>query len=634
MPKLYKSITALLAFTGCISLVITGELNPVFLLPGIALIPGYWRFLKGRPPLPRWLIGSLSLVEVVIVFFDAFIVSGDFLIAIAHMTIVFQALKSFDLREPWDPLQVFFMSLLQLIITSELTLSIAVGGIFIVFLFAMIVAIVLSHFIKEGTLHKVEFKKPLVFISLFAFIATSVFFVAIPRAKGGLWSRRTEKGITFVGFSEKVDFGSFGNALIDSTIAMRAEVSDKRLPLYWKGITLDYFDGFSWKNTLRKKKRIFSKAGKFTIRYAKPEKLTIQKIFIEPMDTAVLFGLGEIVAIESIGRVLYMDEAGILLLPAKINRRFSYTVYSVPYSRASPVESKPEYLQIPDGIEKIAALAQQVAGKADTALAKAKLIEAFLRTNYKYSLTTKPTPEGITPIEDFLFNSKEGFCEHYATAMVLMLRSLGIPARIVTGFLGGEENSYADYIIVRQSNAHSWVEAAIDGTWRRFDPTPAGPPKMASLLFLYLDAMKMNWYRYIIGFSSRDQIMLLRSLTMPVFKMPEIPGIKITVRPVFIVIAIAAFATLTVVFILKISRLKRYPPETKLYLKFKDRVRKKGGKVSPSSTPSEVMHEAYRLEMNPDAVSEFIGIYKEIRFGGRKMDSRIKDKYKSLFSGR
>jgi hypothetical protein len=102
MPLSYKFITALLAFTGCISLLITGELIPLFMVPGIALIPGYYRFLRGGEPAPRWVISGLAAVAAGVVAFDTIMVSGDFFVAVAHMTIVFQVLKSFDLRVPWE----------------------------------------------------------------------------------------------------------------------------------------------------------------------------------------------------------------------------------------------------------------------------------------------------------------------------------------------------------------------------------------------------------------------------------------------------------------------------------------------------------------------------------------------------
>ena len=128
----------------------------------------------------------------------------------------------------------------------------------------------------------------------------------------------------------------------------------------------------------------------------------------------------------------------------------------------------------------------------------------------------------MRPVDDFLFNSKRGYCEHYASAMVLMLRTIGIPARIVTGFYGGEFNEYGGYVIVRQSNAHSWVEAAIDGRWRLFDPTPPVVERRASAIGYLLDMLRMKWNRYVVAFSASDQKEIIRTLSMP-FRLPSLP---------------------------------------------------------------------------------------------------------------
>jgi transglutaminase-like putative cysteine protease len=631
MPLSYRFITALLAFTGCISLVITGELILLFMIPGIALIPGYYRFLRGGAPAPRWVISWLAAVAAGVVVFDTLMVSSDFFVAVAHMTIVFQALKSFDLKEPWDHLQVYFMSLLQLIMASELAVSMAVGGMFVVFLFIFVAAIVLSHFVKEGTLSRVSIKKPMAIISLVAFLATSVFFVAVPRAKGSIWQRKSWKGIRSVGFSDKVDFGSFGEVLEDSSIVMRVSVSGPKLPLYWRGITLDNFDGTAWKDTLKRRARIDKLRGRFSISRGGPKRAeTVQKIYMEPVDNDVIFGLGEITSLESRGWFLFRDIAGSLYLPFKSDRKFSYTAHSVPGGDLRVrLRYMYYYLQLPPGVERIRALAQEVAGAAETELETARLIENYLRTNYAYALKTSPPPEGISPIEHFLFNSRSGYCEHFATSMVLMLRSMGIQSRIVTGFAGGKVNWLGDYIIVRQKDAHSWVEAAIDDKWMRFDPTPPAPEGEPFVLGFLIDFLKMNWYRYVVGFDTDDQRYLVRHMTLPVITMPEFAGIRLNIRPVYLIVMAVILMPLAGGFMFR-----RWPRrssfETRAYLKFRNAVKKRGGNVRASSTPAEVVREARRLNMDTDGAAEFIGLYESVRFGGMELDRKGRKRYVAL----
>jgi transglutaminase-like putative cysteine protease len=634
MPPIYKAITAALALTGCVSLIVSGELNPVFVMPGVALFVGYYRHFRGFGAAPPWVIGGLSVAALLVLSFEILFISDDFLVAVAHMTITFQAIKSFDLREPWDPLQVYFMSLLQLIISSELALSMVFAGVFVAFLVTLIVAMVFTHFLKEGTLYKVRLTRPLMFVTLFVFVSTVLLFVAVPRVKSGFFGRKLTRGIRSVGFSDRVDLGSFGNVLLDPTIVMRVEVSGRRLPLYWRGVTLDYFDGVSWKDTMKGRERIFRRRGRFLIGpegYGEDVPYSIQKVTAEPMDTNVLFGLGEMNVIESPGYILYRDNAGSLFLNAKSYRRLSYTVHSLPESGRA-LMNKRRYMQVPAGMEWMEEVLGGLLEDDMGDLEMAVRVELWLRENFKYSLRTAPPPPGTTPLEDFLSNSRTGFCEHFASAMVMMLRAAGVPARIVTGFHGGEENSYGDYIIVRQSNAHSWVEASIDGRWRRFDPTPLVLQEKSPLSSLYLDSIRMSWYRYVIGFSRSDQFDILRAMHRPLISTPRISGIKVEVRPVYISVLFVALAFVAVRFMPRgaLKRFMRRPPETALYLKFRGRVRRMGGRVGESTTASELMDEAVNLSFQKDLVAAFLRMYEEARFGGRGMDGRMKEFYGKL----
>lgn len=626
----YRLLVAALAFTGSVSLVASGELNPLFALPGLAMIPGYYRYLKGLRPANRWVIAGLALVELLVVAFDTLMVSGDFLIAVAHMSIVFQALKSFDLREPWDPLQVYFMALLQLVITSELTLSIFMGAAFVAFLFIFMAAMVFSHFMKEGTLDRVKFQRPLVAISLVALAATVVFFVSLPRFKSGIWGRRDAGGVSMVGFSEEVDFGSFGEVLEDGRIAMRVELSGGRLPLYWRGAALDEFDGVAWKNTFKRRTRFRRTGGKFNILPSGGRELTVQNIIIEPMDTDVVFGLGEIAAVKARGWALERDESGAVFLPVKNQRRFSYTVYSIAGSgRAAGYADR--YLGLPEGMEEIGRLARDVSSGGATAMGKAGLMESHLRDNYEYSLKTAPPPEGMTPVEDFLFNSRKGYCEHYATAMALMLRAVGIPSRLVTGFSGGEVNGDGDYVIVRQSNAHSWVEAAIDGRWHRFDPTPPVTPPEESFLGRAFDSLRMNWYRYVVGFSTLDQKRMLMSFSLPEFRLSKTGRGKFAIRPLYVSLAGGAAFLVLAFYLLRVLGRTRLSFETRLYLGLRKKIRKKGGRIGPSSTAGDVLREARRLSKDGAKAEEFIRMYEEARFGGKAMGAEDMRRYERLF---
>ncbi|HYQ48719.1 MAG TPA: transglutaminaseTgpA domain-containing protein, partial [Thermodesulfovibrionales bacterium] len=181
MPTLYKTITAILAVTGCLSLLVTGELNLLMCAGGLALLPGYYRSLKGFPQASRRAGAVLAQAALLVFLTDAFVISGDVFLAVAHMTITFQGIKSFDLKEPWDHLQVYFMSLLQLIIASELTRALTFGVIFVAFMILLVTAMVFSHFLKEGALGRVRLRRPVTIIVALTMVFTTFFFIVLPR---------------------------------------------------------------------------------------------------------------------------------------------------------------------------------------------------------------------------------------------------------------------------------------------------------------------------------------------------------------------------------------------------------------------------------------------------------------------
>jgi transglutaminase-like putative cysteine protease len=630
MPRIYKALTALLAVTGCAGLFITGPLNPVMLIPALGLIPGYVRLWKDMPAAQKWIVSSLSISALFFFAFDALIITGDLFIAVAHLTVVFQAIKSFDLKEPWDHLQVYFMSLLQLIIASELTRSIVFGAVFIIFLIALVTAMVISHFLKEGTFRKIKLKMPVTVISILTLLTTGMFFISAPRVKGGIVGKSRMTGIKTAGFSEKVNFGSFGEVKLDSTIVMRVEMPEKApTQLYWRGMTLDYFDGTSWLDTIKKRNRVSKYENIFVFLPASLDNAIMQRIFIEPIDSDVIFGLGSIAGIEIDIRAMFTDSAGAVFVPEKSPKRLAYTAYSVLEEQPAS-DNIPYYLQFPSGLEKTGKLSGEITKNSKTDIEKASKIENYLKTNYKYSLKISPPAAGINPIENFLFSSKAGYCEHYATAMALMLRHAGIPSRIVTGFAGGERNKYGGYIIVRQSDAHSWVEAVIDGRWKRLDPTPPAPQfKMPSLPSLYIDSLRLKWYRYVVNFSSSDQKNLIRYFSMPFVKMPKMLEIRIDgLKAIFYIFLIAGFIAITI-FLLSRIKIRRYGFVTAYYLRFRRHLKRKGAKITASSTPSDIAEEASKLGMSEKAF-EFIRLYEMARFGGKELSSDEKERYTSL----
>lgn len=156
-------------------------------------------------------------------------------------------------------------------------------------------------------------------------------------------------------------------------------------------------------------------------------------------------------------------------------------VRSGPAQRARRA-AMPELLKLPPGLDRLTQFAQQIASSVNTFEASsdppdvqiARLIEQRLQSSgeYKYSLNNEIIDPSIDPVEDFLFNRKQGHCEYSATAMALMLRAVNIPSRLVSGFKGGQMSGFSGAFAVEGRHAHAWVEAFVGGQWKTFDPTP------------------------------------------------------------------------------------------------------------------------------------------------------------------
>jgi hypothetical protein len=182
-------------------------------------------------------------------------------------------------------------------------------------------------------------------------------------------------------------------------------------------------------------------------------------------------------------------------------------------------ERRARYLQLPKGHERVIELAKQLSAGAKNDGESALRLLNYLHSNkFQYSLE-QPDVKDKLPLDVFLFEAHRGHCEYFASAMAVMLRTLGIPARNVTGFVGGRYNPYGGYYALRQGDAHSWVEAYLEGRgWVTYDPTPPsrseiGPKQnLWADLQAFIDALRTRWMTSVVGYDLRTQVSMLRRL--------------------------------------------------------------------------------------------------------------------------
>lgn len=363
------------------------------------------------------------------------------------------------------------------------------------------------------------------------------FFLIAPRTASGALKRGGNGISGVIGFSDNVTLGEIGQLKRNDQIVMHVRVEDASgapaAGLRWRGVALDQFTGRGWIKSIEASRfedktddRGFFKLGTT----ADVASLTTETFFLEPIDTPILFGAPRIVAVQGRLPFVRVDSEGAIQTRPHEEERVVYKVYSdtaipsVALLRADPLDySVPivRYQQLPDNIDpRIAALAKSVttSSGALTGYDKARVIESYLRDNYGYTLDLKAG--GPDPLADFLFHVRAGHCEYFSTAMTVMLRTQGVAARVVNGFLPGEYNEAAAAYTVRQSDAHSWVEVYFPQTksWVTFDPTPpAGRTArlrtgLAAQLSKYTEALGLLWFQYVVGYDKQEQHSLANAL--------------------------------------------------------------------------------------------------------------------------
>jgi hypothetical protein len=276
----------------------------------------------------------------------------------------------------------------------------------------------------------------------------------------------------------------------------------------------------------------------------------------------------------------------------------------------------------------------------------------FRREAFVYTLT--PPALGSNPTDAFLFETRAGFCEHYASAFTLLMRIAGIPSRVVTGYLGGEYNELGDYLIVHQADAHAWSEVWIEGRgWTRIDPTAAVAPErvrrriefvdgrvgapvrflgddlrfigdLGRRLRLSLDTLNTRWEMWVLGYNSRRQSDILSLLGLKSAQ-PWSVGALMVGASALVVLLLASFT---------FDR-RRYPedPVTRLYRKFCDRLAAVGLERAPYEGAQDFAARAgaARPDLKPD-IERISSLYCRLRYG-RRSDPGLADELRALVRG-
>ena len=560
--KLFKILSYAALFCGFFSLWISGTFGILGTGMFIAVMIAAWFLDESRWQISERL-GTVLIVLALPIFyfgwnykFFGFSDSGAMLAGIlARLILSLTAIKMLQKKSDRDWIFLYLMSFFEVLLAAGLSISALYLVSFVVYIFIMVCTIILFEIKKAGCSDEGEAastKKvngnvsrsaamPIRRLSATAFmlvifiitLAAPMFFL-LPRVGGAGFGGKPGGVSAASGFSDTVKLGAIGSIQQNEEVVMRVrlETRDKNADrLRWRGVGLDTFDNQSWSRTKAGSKERKDKGERDLIQvdYATGrEKLSLQTVYLEPIDTPVLFSLARAVAVQGNFPLLYKDTHGaITFLP--IGQRISYRVMSdrtLPNvaalqkdNAAYPFENE-NYLQLPQNLDtRIGELALRITRNSVNRYDAARNLESYLQNNFGYTLEQKSG--GEQPLADFLFNVREGHCEYFATAMAIMLRTQGIATRVVNGFQQGEYNETADVYVVRQRNAHSWVEVYFPGedAWVPFDPTPFGGQDstgnmagLTSQFGKYLEALETFWIQYFIAFDNQEQRSLFTSV--------------------------------------------------------------------------------------------------------------------------
>jgi protein-glutamine gamma-glutamyltransferase len=540
------------------------HVSPVFalLLAAFVFLGILWD-IRDTHPLSTWLLNFLSITGILIAL--AAPNGNGFIGRLLSASVVLLGGKLLAAKKARDQLQIMLLSLLLLIGAALLSLNLSFALLFGLYLLLSTVALIWMPFgsalgrarIDPGFVKRVSLVGGGLVLASIPLVL--VFFLALPRASLPLWRGIAPLSGMTTGFTDEVRLGDVGRIAESEEVAFRAEITSGNLPLpytpYWRGLVFEDTDGIAWKKATEPSNatgRPWLPSRPYPGGPEGPpptetaagislplESLTAeerrsplaqrvtQTIYLEPLGTTALFGLDRPVEAHGGTTLGIAVWDGILQSGRAVTTRFRYEVTSQPSAwlpQALETGARARCLAVPADLPSVVTItAREVAGaEKDPYQQTQLLLRHFQSGAYTYSLSG-PGGNGH-PLQEFLAGSRTGFCEHFASAMTLMLRTLGIPARMVGGYVGGEYNSSGHYYLVRQHSAHVWVEAYLDGLgWLRLDPTPAGEAQAASGATTslggasgFIDSLRLKWFSLVIGYDLNRQFTLFHGLSQKI----------------------------------------------------------------------------------------------------------------------
>jgi transglutaminase-like putative cysteine protease len=545
----------LLVLTGFGTLSSTGGLDLASnLLVGSALaVRGYLLAKRRQAVISETWTTPLTIAYFVFFAADYLMLSRGFLPATLHLALFAVVIRMFSLRRERDHLMLAILAFLMVLASAVLTVDSVFVVFFACFMLMAVATFVLMEMRRSSHTASIQARQSndpqehrhLAFslvrttpgLMLMILAGAAAVFFLLPRMSAGYLGAYSYGTDLSIGFSDRVQLGRIGQIQQSDAVVMHIQIQGDtvgRYDLRWRGVALQEFDGHTWSNPREQfalsrgaeNRFLIPPFGARILPASMPgggtrEHIIHYRVMTEPIGTNVFFLAPWARSVSGDYRTLSVDSGGAVY---DLDNQHPVGLYqgdsdisnpSPAELRTSSVSYPPQvtgrYLRLPALDPRIPKLALQIVGSAANNFDKAAALEAYLRTHYGYTLQL-PRTVVKDPLADFLFERKQGHCEYFASTMAVMLRTLGIPARVVNGFRSDEFNDLTGNYVVRAKDAHAWVEAFFPGYgWQSFDPTPAGnagTPQGWGRVALYLDAAASFWREWIVSYDASHQYVL------------------------------------------------------------------------------------------------------------------------------
>lgn len=646
LRRLHRQSEALMTLTAVMAFISGAGLDAPSVLPALVLLAAV-ALWQPSMQIRRWLDPLWKVGAILLTARAAFHVArspDDIVLPMVDLLLLLLVAEVFRVRDTGNDARVYALTFALLVAAAAYRPGILFAIAFTFYMAAATVSLMIGHL-----LHSIE-RRPIQDVALrprfllqsaafsgVALLTAAVVFLAFPRVTRGWVTRGLPVASNVTGFSDRVSLLDHGGRLLPNPqVVLRIEFPDGKPAntnaLHWRGRSFDTFDDGEWRRT----RSLWASARGSDTSAVTPTVMRQQITAAELGSTRPVFGLHEIQAVRSDDFRFEAER-----YPSGDYRYNGvddpvYTVYSN-VARPSSTQldtdsgaiapSVTPYLQRPAASPRLVALADSLSRGRVTIADKVRAVEEYLQP-FTYTLDL-PRTARETSLEYFLFDRRQGHCEYFSTAMAVLLRMMGVPARNVNGFLGGEWNAVGGFLNVTQNQAHSWVEVWYPKYgWIEYDPTPAslsGVAEQQSTWFrpfrMFLDGADYRWNRWVLDYDVRRQLDMFNRVT-DAFTSPQ-QGIGTERGGNAVRWVLLAAAALLAVGVLRRTRFTRGNAlggaEARVYLRVKKAYEKAG--FASAALPPLAFASALDRGNAPGAVHAVtvVGLYVRARFGGEML---------------